>query len=47
MIRLAIVGTGGMAGAHMDGFSKIPECQVIAACDVDTPKAAAFVRSRP
>ena len=42
MIRLAIVGTGGMAGYHAGIFSKIPGCKIVAGCDVDEAKAAAF-----
>ena len=42
MIRLAIIGTGGIAGSHATNFSKIPGCQIVAGCDVDAAKAAAF-----
>jgi predicted dehydrogenase len=42
MIRLAIVGTGSMAGSHAGVFSKIPGCKIVAGCDVDEPRAAAF-----
>lgn len=42
MIRLAIVGTGGMAGQHVANFSKIPGCKIVAGCDVDAARAAAF-----
>jgi len=42
MIRIAIVGTGGMAGHHAGLFSKIAGCKVIAGCDVDEAKVKAF-----
>jgi len=45
MVRLAIVGTGGMAVWHAKEFSKVPECQIVAACDVDVEKAAAFAET--
>jgi predicted dehydrogenase len=41
-VRVAIIGTGGMAGLQFKGFSQIPECEVVAACDVDAAKAGAF-----
>jgi predicted dehydrogenase len=42
MIRLAIVGAGGIAGYHAKNFSKIPGCKIVAGCDVDEARAAAF-----
>jgi len=42
MIHLAIVGTGGIAGSHATSFSKIPGCKIVAGCDVDEARAAAF-----
>ena len=42
MIRLAIVGTGGMAGAHANEFKKIKGVKLVAACDVVRDKALAF-----
>lgn len=43
-IGLAIIGTGGMAHAHADSFAKIPGCRLLAACDIDGERAAAFAR---
>ncbi len=39
-VRLGIIGTGGIAnGAHLPGYSQIPElCEIFALCDID-PKA--------
>lgn len=42
MIRLAIVGTGGMANSHANTFSKLKGCQLVAGCDVDEARASAF-----
>lgn len=42
MIKLAIVGTGGMANAHADNFQTIRGCKIVAACDVDQKRAEAF-----
>lgn len=43
MIRMAIVGTGGMAGGHADWFqNKIKGCKVVACCDVVPGRAQAF-----
>lgn len=44
MIRLGIVGTGGMANAHADNFSKIRGVQLAAACDVVPERAQAFAQ---
>ncbi len=45
MIKLAIVGTGGMAKQHAESYAKIPDCQVVAVCDVDYAKAQAFAKN--
>ena len=42
MIKLAIVGTGGMAHAHAESFQAIRGCKLVAACDVDRKKAEKF-----
>jgi len=42
MIRLAIVGTGGMAGHHAKVFAGVRGCKVVAGCDVDELKVKAF-----
>lgn len=41
-VRLAIIGTGGMANWHAENFKKIRGCRMVAACDVDRERAAAF-----
>lgn len=40
--RIAIVGTGGMANAHAGEFKKIPGCEVVAGCDVDSGRLQKF-----
>lgn len=43
MIRIGIVGTGGMAGGHADWFqNKIRGCTVVACCDVMPERVKAF-----
>jgi len=42
MVRVGIVGTGGMANAHAGAFLKIKGCRIAAVCDVDRERAGAF-----
>ena len=42
MIRVAILGTGGMANLHAELYAQIPGVQIVAACDLDRPRAEAF-----
>jgi len=42
MIRLAIVGTGGMGNGHAATFQAMRGCKVVAACDVDGARVEAF-----
>ncbi len=41
-IALLILGTGGMAGRHLEQFSAIPGCTIVAACDVNATRAKTF-----
>ena len=46
-IKLAIIGCGGIAGAHLDGYEKLARAgydkfRVAAVCDTDPKKAEAF-----
>lgn len=41
-IRLAIIGTGGMAGNHARRFQAIKGVEIVAACDIDLQRAKAF-----
>lgn len=42
MIRLAIIGTGGMAHGHARVFQSIPGCRIVACCDILPEKASRF-----
>jgi len=44
-VRLAIIGTGGMAHMHAQEFLKIPGVVLAAVCDVDLGRARAFAAS--
>ncbi len=41
-VRLAVLGTGGMANVHAERFNAIAGCKVVAAADVDLTRATAF-----
>ncbi len=41
-IRLAIIGTGGMANAHAIEFLKTPGVRIVAVCDVNEQRASEF-----
>jgi predicted dehydrogenase len=34
-LRVALIGSGGIAGTHTDNYVKFPEVEVVAACDVN------------
>ena len=38
MIRFAIVGTGAIASQHINALEKLPECELVALCDLNEPK---------
>jgi len=42
IVRVAIVGTGGMGVCHAQEFSRIPGVRVAAVCDVDAGRAREF-----
>jgi len=42
VVRLAVIGTGGMANWHAENFAKIKGCKLVAACDVDLKRAGEF-----
>ncbi len=44
MIKIGIVGTGGMASAHAQAFRGIAGCRLVAACDVVKGKARSFAK---
>lgn len=41
-VKLAVIGTGGMANWHAENFLKNPACRIVAACDVDEARAKAY-----
>jgi predicted dehydrogenase len=41
-VRIAIIGTGGMANNHAQRYQEIPGCQVVACADVNRERAEAF-----
>ncbi len=41
-VRIAIIGTGGMAGNHAKRFHDIDGCKVVAAVDINRPRLEAF-----
>ncbi len=42
IVRLAIIGTGGMANTHAEKFAAIKGCRIVAACDIDPVRAQLF-----
>ncbi|HOX05878.1 MAG TPA: Gfo/Idh/MocA family oxidoreductase [Planctomycetota bacterium] len=42
MIKLGVVGTGGMANSHAKAFSAIPGVKLVACCDIDAARARSF-----
>ncbi len=44
MIKLAIVGTGGMAHAHARSYEAIKGCKIVAAVDVDPKRVEAYAK---
>jgi predicted dehydrogenase len=45
MINIALIGTGNMGGWHARAFGGIRGCRVVAACDIDADRAAAFAEA--
>ncbi|MDD5198933.1 MAG: Gfo/Idh/MocA family oxidoreductase [Terrimicrobiaceae bacterium] len=43
-VRLAVIGTGGMANVHASKFAEISACQVVAAVDIDATRVGEFCR---
>jgi predicted dehydrogenase len=44
MIRIGIIGTGGMANAHAKSFGSIPGVRLVACCDVVQSRAEEFAK---
>ncbi len=45
-IRLGLVGSGFIAGVHCDALAEVPGARLVAHCDVDAERGAAFARAR-
>lgn len=43
-VRVAIMGCGGMAGAHAGRYKNNPDVEIVACCDVDEPRVEAFIQ---
>jgi predicted dehydrogenase len=41
-VRLAVIGTGGMARTHARNFQEIPGCKLVAAADIDRGRVESF-----
>ena len=41
-INIGFIGTGKLANGYYNNFTKLPEAQVIAACDINSSKLAHF-----
>ena len=37
-IRIGIIGVGIIGKSHLDAYAKIPDVELVAACDIDTPE---------
>jgi len=42
MIRLGIIGTGGMANSHATNYKTLKGVKIVACCDIDPKRASAF-----
>ena len=34
MLKVGIVGTGGISQSHLTGWAAVPEAKLVAACDI-------------
>ncbi len=44
-VRIGIIGTGWIAGAHIEAYKKCPDVEVVAAADLIPGKAEAFMKN--
>ena len=42
-VNVAIMGCGGMAGAHAGRLKRNSDVQIVGLCDVDEPRVQAFI----
>lgn len=45
MIRIGIIGTGGMARVHAEAFANIAGCELVAACDLNAARVESFAKA--
>ena len=45
-VRVAVVGVHGMGQSHIDAYSKLPNVEVAALCDVDENQFAPVIKKR-
>ena len=45
-VRIGIIGTGGIAGAHTNSYQQLPQVEVVGLCDIVPGKAARFGQRR-
>ena len=43
-LRVGIIGTGWIAGAHIDSYKRMPDVEIVAGCDLIPGKAAKFFK---
>ena len=43
-VRVGIIGTGGISHFHMLGYQKLPNVEVVAACDINKERVSAFAK---
>ncbi len=46
-VRHAVIGTGNQGQNHAEGFSRFPDCEVVAVCDVDPARRAEAAKALP
>ncbi len=44
-LRIGIIGTGGIANAHINSYKKMPDVEIVAGADIVPGKAAAFFKN--
>ena len=43
-LRIGIIGTGGVANAHVNNYKRVAQAEVVAGCDIVPGKAAEFLK---
>ena len=37
-IKVGMIGAGNIANTHLDAYKKVPEVEVVCACDIDAER---------